>query len=518
LLTHWKKLAFAVMSFVGIWLMSEALVGYFYRAEILAWESPPPLSRDRDAKPMQGNPYLIYEYPPGTHAERGVTMKINSLGLRGLEPIIPKPAELRRFITTGDSSVFGFGVEDNEVFSVIAADLLGGCDGCATRTELPSWSPLPAVSGVESICGATPGYSSYQSINLMRLRGLKTEPDLFVIANLWSDNNFDSFVDKEILALYSGYEESLAGQLKRVLAHSSIYRVLDWRLRVKKQQGKLEDHIRQVGWMLEGGQPTGRRRVAINDYAQNLETLTQMALTSNAEVLFVILPNNEDIDEAGELVIAPKAWNPYREVMRETAARHGAQVIEMPQLFVDSGYTKEELFIDEMHPTPRGHALMGAALAELLEEAGWADGGSVMSEGDGSELQTYTDPFVEGEQSGGATDAPIRAGGGPQYTVEGTLSCSSCTGPIRLEAITTDTLHPTVLGWDYINDSQGEFNFGVQSDGALESVVLRAYDLNGGESTDGMTPMTFNAGEIPLAEEGSTVLAVDLDEQSISVQ
>ena len=90
--------------------------------------------------------------------EQNVTVTINKLGLRGEEIKIPKPDGIRRFITTGDSSVFGFGVEDNEVFSKVADEILG--------------------YKVQSICGAIHGYSSFQSVNLLHLRGLSTEPDL----------------------------------------------------------------------------------------------------------------------------------------------------------------------------------------------------------------------------------------------------------------------------------------------------------------------------------------------------
>ena len=220
----------------------------------------------------------------------------------------------------------------------------------------------------------------------MRLRGLKAEPDLVVVANLWSDNNFDSFVDKELLAQYGDYKESLTGRMKSTLAYSNIYRVLDWRIRVKKSHEKLRDQIQKVGWMIGTGNPTGRRRVEINDYAANLETLTQMALANDAEVLFLVLANREDFNEGKR----PQdlAWFEYRQVMRDTAARHGAMVIDIPAVFGDSGYSIEELFIDEMHPTVLGHRLMGEALAEALAGADWANGGSVMGSGDGSAIRS----------------------------------------------------------------------------------------------------------------------------------
>ena len=44
---------------------------------------------------------------------------------------------------------------------------------------------------------------------------MKTEPDLLVVANIWSDNNFDSFIDKDLLATTMGFEESWVGKLQR---------------------------------------------------------------------------------------------------------------------------------------------------------------------------------------------------------------------------------------------------------------------------------------------------------------
>ena len=219
----------------------EFLAGSIYSAELVAWESPPPPAKS-GAPTLKGNPYLLFEFAPGVRREQNVTVTINKLGLRGEEIEIPKPDGIRRFITTGDSSVFGFGVEDNEVFSKVADEILG--------------------YKAQSICGAIPGYSSFQSVNLLHLRGLSTEPDLFVIGNIWSDNNFDSFIDKELLATYTGYEQSIVGQTKRVLSRFNLYRVIDWKMRVKKRA----QVARKVGWTLGSSEHIGARRVEINDY------------------------------------------------------------------------------------------------------------------------------------------------------------------------------------------------------------------------------------------------------------
>ena len=115
-----QKILFTICTTLGLWLTSEALVSKLYKAELDAWESPPP-SKIEGAPTLKGNPYLLFEFAPGVRNEQGVTVTINSMGMRGEPMEIPKPSGVKRFITTGDSSVFGFGVEDNEVFSQVAA-------------------------------------------------------------------------------------------------------------------------------------------------------------------------------------------------------------------------------------------------------------------------------------------------------------------------------------------------------------------------------------------------------------
>ena len=391
-----RRLLYASITAVGVLLITESIVRLLYQAELRGWEAPP-AGYHEGAPTLRGNPYLLFEYAPGVRYEQGVEVRINSLGLRGAEPVIPSPDGVRRILTTGDSSVFGFGVSEEAVFSSVAADQLG--------------------EGIEAINAAIPGYSSYQSINLLRLRAMQTEPDLMVIGNLWSDNNFDSFVDRDLLALTTGYERSPIARLQRLLSASAIYRVADWKLRVKHNSKK----IRTVSWQVGSQQHIGLRRVEINDYASNLEILTGMAQDAGAEVVFLRLANEEDVRTH---VGGEKAWTPYREVMRQTAARHGAPVIEVPELFRESGLSKEELFLDEMHPTVAGHRIIGVALAEVLTP--WAGGASLNSGGTGGERPTYTDRFVQGS----AQTGPV-TGLGPTSSPDG----------IRIQGIVQFTAH-----------------------------------------------------------------------------
>lgn len=478
-----KKILYMSLTLIGFFLIAESLVNIFYTAELQAWESPPPPEK-AGAPTLKGNPYLLFEFAPGVRKEQGVTVTINSMGMRGAEIEIPKPSNTKRFITTGDSSVFGFGVEDSQVFSQVAEKELG--------------------AGVEGLNGAVPGYSSYQSINLLRLRAIKAKPDLIVIANIWSDNNFDSFVDKDLLATTIDFEESFKGKTFRVLSKLSIFRVMDWKLRVRKQQQK----IRTVSWQVGSSNHIGARRVEINDYANNLNTLVEMAQTNGAEVVFVMLANEDDLNPNSQ---GDKAWTPYRIVMQETADRVGAPVINVTELFIDSGLSKQDLFIDEMHPTAKGHEIMGKALAKLLREADWVNGGSVMSSGNGKSLPTYQDPFIKG---GAITNVTGLENASPVQLV-GTVKYDGYTGgKIQIEAIKAQTRTAAVINQVQL-DKPGTFTLPVGLPGKL---TLRAYIDPEGDGPDADDPR-FDLSDTVLHLDQVTIssLIVDLDKKTIEV-
>lgn len=480
----WQKLLYTSLTSVGIWLIAESLVVTLYSAELKAWESPPPPEK-QGAPTLKGNPYLLFEFAPGTRQEQGVTVTINSMGMRGQEVEIPKPLGTKRFITTGDSSVFGFGVEDSQVFSQVAAAELG--------------------DDVEGLNAAVPGYSSYQSINLLRLRALKTEPDIIVIANIWSDNNFDSFVDKDLLATTIGFEESFLGRTQRTLSKSAIFRVVDWKLRVRKQQQK----IRTVSWQIGSSNHIGARRVSINDYAQNLNTLVEMAQNNGAEVIFVMLANEEDLNPNST---GDKAWTPYRIVMQETAKRVGAPLLNCTELFIDSGIPKSSLFLDEMHPTAKGHEIMGMALAKVLEDADWLNGGKLMTEGTGKALPKYQDPFLKGGDItnviGDGDQSPIQLKGIVKYD-------GYTEGVIHIDATTAQTRMPTLLNATKIN-KPGPFTIPI---GIPKKVTLRAYIDPEGDGPDADDPrFDFSDTILHLDQMTISTLLIDLDNKTVSVE
>jgi lysophospholipase L1-like esterase len=330
---------------------SRALAGAAFAAALLgageigARLAPPPSAAAPMGDPVEGSvllngdPWLLWSLRPGDHEEVGVPVRINALGLRDRDR---GPPSRPRALTLGDSSVYGFGVRDAEVFTAL----------------------LEAALPADFVNAAVPGYSTYQALNLLDMRGWALQPDLLIVGTLWSDNNFDSFSDRDLLASYAGWRASGVHQARMLLERSALFRWLDWTFRVAPQG----DRARKVGWQVGGDDPrSGGRRVDINAYAENLEAFCARMHARGGGVAFLLLPNREDL----EPLSGDPAWAPFRGVMRDIATRWAAPVIDGPAAFRAAGRSADALFIDQMHPSPAGHRVLADAVSKVLVDRGW---------------------------------------------------------------------------------------------------------------------------------------------------
>jgi len=444
------------------------------------------------APTMRGNPFLLWEYAPGQRTESDTDVNINSMGLRGPEPTIPKPDGIRRLLCTGDSTIYGFKVRDGEVFIDVAAKQLG--------------------QGFEAWNAAIPGYSSYQSLNMLQMRALALEPDLLVIGNIWSDNNFDTFVDKELLEFYADFEAGRIKQLSSLLSKSALFRVLDYKLRLKRDSTLTErekrSRARKVGWTVGGQDNTsGKRRVAANDYAKNLNRLVDTAKDAGAEAIFVLLPHPFDLVDDGK---DDPAWTLYRKIMRDVSDSRGVPLVDMVKVFQDSGLTREDLFFDEgepgiqddLHPTELGHRLMGEALAEAL--TGWAGGGKLSTGGTGANMGPYQDPFIFDD---GNPDKIAGDGDPTAKAISGSIVIKGYSAKrIQIDAIQPDQRPPKVIGTTRLTEPG---SFEIQVIPGSEAATFMIYeDMTGNGPTEDDLQSFFgnNRWEIGDGDEGVELL------------
>ncbi len=473
-LPHSRRILFTLGILLAFLVLTDSLARTL-GSNILEQARAPTPEREDDAPNLNGNPYLLWEMAPGIRHEMGVLAHINSLGLRGPEWSPSKPRGVRRIMALGDSSVFGFGVEDQQVFTAVLDDMLG--------------------DGVQAINAAVPGYSTFQTINLLKMRALALHPDLLLVACQWSDNNFDSFVDKELLAAYGTFGNRWARRARSILEYSALFRLLDYQLRVA---GKIPG-ARKVGWMVGRGEHIGPRRVELNDYAQNLETITELAHEHDAEVMFMILANEEDIEPSSD---GPAAWDPYRRAIRDTAARHCSPVLDVPALFQASGLGKDELLLDEMHPSAQGHRIIAEALASILEERGWPEGAPIESDPKPGPVPTYTDLFIQENapeppppQPEGmleAADAPSISGSVlvPQYKA----------GAIQIDIVDASADPPRVVGSTRLEEP-GPFHARLTA--RADSIRFIAYlDENGDGPGPGDTRVVIDGDALEIPQDG----------------
>ena len=107
-------------------------------------------------------------------------------------------------------------------------------------------------------------------------------------------------------------------------------------------------------------------------------------------------------------------------------------------------------------------------------------------------------------------------GSGPEYTIEGTISCSYCSFPIRLEGyVYSENNQPWTQGFLDIHKSTFRLDIRGRT-GPIQSTMLRAYDLAGNTNTDGLTPLLQDQ-EVPVNAETGTQVHLDLDAGTVTV-
>lgn len=289
---------------------------------------------DGSAIPMIANLQRRWAMAPGELLMDKHKVRINAAGLRGPELTSKKTGEVR-ILTLGDSSIFGASAGERDVFSAVAASRLSRL-----------WRRR-----VAAVNGGIPGYDSGQSLALLREVGRKVQPDLVVIGNIWSD----IYSSEKGVDLQAG-----RGSLPWPLTHLALCRRIQ---NVLEPAPPAPRKVRFLGSRDDVGAVDGSGvppRVLPNAYRENLDAMARQARSLGARPVFLLLPAPMDFDA----VPPPRTITRYRGIMSRVAALHDAPLLDGRKVFgaVGSGFW----FVDQVHPSPEGHHLLGRALADLL--------------------------------------------------------------------------------------------------------------------------------------------------------
>ncbi len=266
-----------------------------------------------------------------------VPCRINSMGMRGPEVAAKSEGELR-LLSLGDSTVFGHGVLEENVFTVVAAQEIAQRSG-----HKVSWA-----------IGAVPGHDSGQALVTLQNYGRAVQPTWVLMGTLWSD----IYAKPDARPSTAPFEE-FSGPLRRLATYRVARRMLAPWLTARKV--KWIDSSSDIGVDPDGSES----RVPIKEYISNLDRMAEMARRLGATPVFMALPAPMDFDQTPPPLIVER----YRAAMKLVAERQEGIFVDGPATFRREG-AGIGWFMDEVHPSTEGHAVLGQALADGIWKQG----------------------------------------------------------------------------------------------------------------------------------------------------
>jgi lysophospholipase L1-like esterase len=316
--------------------------------------------------------YLGYYPTPGYTKGKN---RHNSLGYRGDEIVLPKPAGELRIVCIGGSTTYDSDIEDYRL---------------AYPARLEAELRRRGYGNVSVVNAGGAGWTSWESLIDLELRILDLEPDLII--------DFDAINDVHTRFVWppdfyrgdnSGYRAANQSGLfmPSILEYSTLLRVLMIRAGWVSSHADISRTIDRLApsyygdiWRDQkrtGTYPDGIFRevspgemLARNDpryFARNLENLVAIANANGANVMLASFAYSPDFPEEPR-VTAPEyrtAIEEHNEVLRALAARTGAAFFDFAAVFP----TDRRYFTDGRHNNEEGAALKANLFADFLVDS-----------------------------------------------------------------------------------------------------------------------------------------------------
>jgi lysophospholipase L1-like esterase len=241
------------------------------------------------------------------------------------------PNDLRIF-TFGDSVTMGWGVSDEQTYTAqLEKDLKGSCK--------------QNVQVISAGANAYPAGLAEERIKKVVEDGY--QPDLVVLAY-----SFNIGFVEHMPELQGAEREKFLNRVrvKSYIRRSAIYNFL------------IEDLLRELVYyrlrnaMMKGSWTTEKEKTSINldRYRAGLESTRQFCLAHHVPLVLLLLPSENQGEE----------MHPYQKAMMDFAAQNNIPLVNAMQGF--RAVDNSGMFLDHVHPTAKGHALLGQELAETI--------------------------------------------------------------------------------------------------------------------------------------------------------
>lgn len=287
--------------------------------------------------------------PPGQSVEGwGHEIKLNHLGMRDAEPVIPKPDGVRRLLILGDSCAFGHGVAAEESVSFLLRKRL-------------------APENVDVVTAAIPGWNTLEQERFLTTNVADLDPDLVLILYVINDREPDNPFERARLGAVG-----VGSRLYRfMLMHSRLF---EWVAFTHRKIWAGEDdsiateltrwaHIRSRHLR---GEPFSDRDLGWQKSRAALLRMRKRMRQRGGDALIYLLrdaPGGQDalaLDALTEL--GRQTGFDVNDALPYYEGRPRAQVVVNP--FVDP------------HPNALGHSLLASGIEASLREKGWLGRGT----------------------------------------------------------------------------------------------------------------------------------------------
>lgn len=322
-----KRLLFSIITLLLTLVIVEGFVRFFPLPKL---ESP------SVGMQLQAHPSRIWSMTPGTQKQFGATVTIDDLGMRATETT----PDSDKWLVLGDSSFFGHGLDDDGTLHHHLESAL--------RAE---------GANIDVLCGATPGYSTVQTLDFMNEIGWDLKPSVLVIGNLWSDNNFDHFQDAQWMAELNQPKNRSLRFLRESHAFIQLTKLLRPEL-MHTSAPEANPHAK-ISWVRDPF-ANGKRRVPLPLYIETLSTLIIEAKSRNINVVLIQPANRHRLD----IVDVEVTWDPYFKGQSAVSKHFDVPIIDVAPTLRAFGLSKSDAFLDDMHPTSQANFWLAQSIVD----------------------------------------------------------------------------------------------------------------------------------------------------------
>jgi len=268
--------------------------------------------------------------------DNGIAVEINSLGMRGPEVTIAKPADTFRILGVGDSFTFGAGVREPDTY-------LRRLEGLLDHGQTPH---------VQVINAGTEGYNTHDEVTYLERRWLDLQPDLVVIGFYLNDAYSDAtFLN---MGQAQGVDLRQPGGLAR---WSYVWDYLQHWRKVRKIRRDTESYYRRHYFTDPAGEMSWKQCRA------ELAHAAELARQRGFRLAMVIFPEFHQLD-------GDYPFEPIHQLVASSARELGIPTLDLLDVF--RGQRAEDLWVHpaDHHPNQDAHRQAAEALAGFLRDQG----------------------------------------------------------------------------------------------------------------------------------------------------